>query len=121
MTHRFSLLQKPNQDPVDFLCENLDPAKLDLELLGDMAEKYGGGLLTPEKVKAQPKGSRMGGIIPDVEIDEFKACKITSVEEIKDLFAVPFYFGCEADDRLNAVAFDKRLNHFDVELKAIDE
>ena len=104
---------------VNFLCENLDPSKLDLELLGDMAEKYGGGLLTPEKVKAQPKGSRMGGVISDLEIDEFKACEISSVEEIADLFSVPFYFGCEADDRLNAVAFDKRLNHFDVELKAM--
>ena len=103
----------------DFMRQNLDPSTLDLELLGDMAEKYGSGLLTPDKVKAQPKRSRMGGIVTGLEIDEFKACKISSAKDITDLFAEPFYFGCEADDRLNAVAFDKRLNHFDVELKAM--
>jgi len=54
-----------------------------------------------------------------LEIDEFKACKISNAKDITELFAKPFYFGCEADDRLNAVAFDKRLNHFDVELKAM--
>ena len=40
-----------------FMRENLDPAKLDLELLGKMAEQYGGDILTPDKVRAQPKGS----------------------------------------------------------------
>ncbi len=103
----------------EFMRENLDPSKLDVDLLGEMAEKYGAGLLTPEKVQAQRQGSRMGGVVDIDEIDEFKACEITSVEDIADLFATPFYFGCEADDRLNAVAFDKRLNHFDVELNAM--
>ena len=30
-----------------------------------------------------------------------------------------FYFGCEADDRLNAIAFNTELNHMDARLKAI--
>ena len=30
-----------------------------------------------------------------------------------------FYFGCEADDRMSAVAFDTRLNHFDAKIKAV--
>jgi len=31
----------------------------------------------------------------------------------------PFYFGCEADDRLNAIAFDPRLHHEGARLKAM--
>ena len=30
-----------------------------------------------------------------------------------------FYFGCEADDRMAATAFNPRLNHFDARLKAM--
>ena len=30
-----------------------------------------------------------------------------------------FYFGCEADDRMTAVAFNRRLNHHDAKLKAM--
>ena len=30
-----------------------------------------------------------------------------------------FYFGCEADDRMTAVAFDSRLNHMGAKLKAV--
>ena len=31
----------------------------------------------------------------------------------------PFYFGCEADDRMNACAFNKRANPFSARLNAI--
>jgi hypothetical protein len=37
------------------------------------------------------------------ELDDFAQCKITRKEDWYDLFATPFYFGCEADDRMNAV------------------
>lgn len=105
---------------VDFLKKNLDPAKLDLELIAEMAAKYGGDLLTPDIVRTQPQRNRMGGVIEgELEIDEFSHCEIEKEEDIAELFAKPFYFGCESDDRLNAVAFDKRLNHFDVKLKAM--
>ena len=100
--------------------ENLDPASLDLDLLGELAAKYGGDILTPEAVRAQPKGNRMGGVVDgDLEIDEFKALEIAQESDIAELFAKPFYFGCEADDRLTAIAFDTRLNHEGVKLKAM--
>src|SRR5262249_25967842 len=35
------------------------------------------------------------------------------------LFADPFYFGCEADDRLVSVAFNRRLNPLGVALKPV--
>ena len=98
---------------------NLDPAALDLDLMAELARTYGGNVITPAAVVDQPKRGGMGGIIKDIEIDDFRRCAIAEPRDIVDLFVEPFYFGCEADDRMNAVAFDKRLNHFGVKLKAM--
>ena len=51
-------------------------------------------------------------------IDDFSACKITRKEDWVDLYAKPYYFGCEADDRMNATAFG-RNNPFGSKLNAI--
>ena len=105
---------------IDVMNECLDPSKLDLELMAEMARKYGGNIITPEAVVAQPKRPGMGGILKEqVELDEFKALEIEKSDDIVDLFVEPFYFGCEADDRMNAVAFDSRLNHKGAKLKAM--
>ena len=40
-------------------------------------------------------------------------------EDIKTIFDNNFFFGCEADDRLNTLAFDTRLNHLGARLNAI--
>ncbi|MEE2761091.1 MAG: amidohydrolase family protein [Pseudomonadota bacterium] len=102
------------------LRHDLDPATLDLDLLEEMAAKYGGDILTPEAVRAQPRGNRMGGVVDgELEIDEFRALEIEKGSDIAELFAKPFYFGCEADDRLTAIAFDTRLNHEGAKLKAM--
>ena len=51
-------------------------------------------------------------------IDDFSACKIEKKQDWIDLYAKPFYFGCEADDRMNSVAFGKN-NPFGSKLNAI--
>jgi hypothetical protein len=51
-------------------------------------------------------------------MDDFSACKITRKEDWVDLYAKPYYFGCEADDRMNATAFG-RSNPFGSKLNAI--
>jgi predicted TIM-barrel fold metal-dependent hydrolase len=59
---------------------------------------------------------------PDEEpagLDEFARCGIERAEELRELFALPFAFGCEADDPMNAAAFDRRRNPFGAKLKAI--
>ena len=43
-------------------------------------------------------------------LDDFAACGVQSAEELRAAFRRPFYFGCEADDPMTAVAFDERLN-----------
>lgn len=44
------------------------------------------------------------------DLDDYSACRIERKEDLRDLFVPSFYFGCEADDQLNAWAFDRRVN-----------
>jgi hypothetical protein len=94
--------------------------QLDRAQLMSLVEKYGyddiaaalrerGGLPDPEQAYLT------GGI---ENIDDFSACKITRKEDWVDLYARPNYFGCEADDRMNATAFG-RTNPFGSKLNAI--
>ncbi len=52
-------------------------------------------------------------------IDEWAACKIERPQDVHDLFVPNFYFGCEADDPMNAWAFDARVNPFGARLRAM--
>jgi predicted TIM-barrel fold metal-dependent hydrolase len=104
---------------IDFMRSNLDPGKLDTELIREMAAKYGDGILTGDALIGESKTNRMGGILKEeIELDEFRRCKIDKKEDIRDLFAQPFYFGCEADDAMNAVAFNTKINHYGAKLNA---
>src|SRR6202011_5656924 len=100
--------------------ERSHPDKLERAKLLSLVEKYGyddiaaalrerGGLPDPEQAYLT------GGI---ENVDDFSACKITRKEDWVDLYAKPYYFGCEADDRMNATAFG-RNNPFGSKLNAI--
>jgi predicted TIM-barrel fold metal-dependent hydrolase len=99
--------------------ENMDPRKLDRALLMSLAEKYGDPDVA-DALRARDgwpdHGPELTGGIDD--LDDFSACKLTRKEDWMDLFVKPFYFGCEADDRMNATAFGKG-NPFQAKLNAI--
>ena len=99
--------------------ENMKPEKLDRNLLMSYVEKYGyqehAAALKARDGWPDPELHGTGGID---ELDDFAACKFTRKEDWIDLFVTPYYFGCEADDRMNATAFLK-LNPFDAQLNAI--
>ncbi|MBL8385232.1 MAG: amidohydrolase family protein [Burkholderiales bacterium] len=63
-------------------------------------------LVSPEGDEAEPT-------------DEFAACGIRDGRDLHDRFVPNFYFGCEADDRMTAVAFNRRINHHGARLKAV--
>ena len=99
--------------------EHMDPRKLDRALLMNLAEKYG----DPDVAAALRERDGWPDNDPDLtggiaDLDDFSACKITRKEDWVDLYAKPFYFGCEADDRTNAWAFS-RNNPFGSKLNAI--
>jgi len=102
---------------VDALERNLNPEKLDIELLARLFREFGGPRLTAERLRATPHGY---AIIKRPEVfDEFAACAMTEIPMLRQLFVEPFYFGCEADDRMVSVAFNRRLNPLGRVLKPV--
>jgi predicted TIM-barrel fold metal-dependent hydrolase len=99
--------------------ENMKPEKLDRDLLMSYVEKYGykehAAALRERDGWPDPELQMTGGID---NLDDFAALKFTRKEDWIDLYVKPYYFGCEADDRMNATAFLK-LNPFDAQLNAI--
>jgi predicted TIM-barrel fold metal-dependent hydrolase len=100
--------------------ERMDPDKLDRKLLLRLVEEHGyediAEVLRSRDGWPDPDAKRLTG--NRSELDDFAACKITRKEDWVELFAKPYYFGCEADDRMNATAFG-RGNPFGAKLNAI--
>jgi predicted TIM-barrel fold metal-dependent hydrolase len=92
--------------------ESLDPSLLDVGRFRELALAYGSvGLATSEVISGSLLTSPgMQTKRPAVEeLDEFAALRIDRAEQIKELFVPSFYFGCEADDPMNAVALQAHL------------
>jgi hypothetical protein len=53
------------------------------------------------------------------QLDDWSRCHIESLEDIRDLFVPNFFFGCEADDRMVAGAFNSRVNPMGIRLGAM--
>ncbi len=89
---------------------NMDPTKLDRKLLRELAGKYGytdiGAELDRRDGWPMKEEDALTGGVP---LDDYHFCKISQKQDWVDLFATPYYFGCEADDRMNAVAFGKMM------------
>jgi predicted TIM-barrel fold metal-dependent hydrolase len=103
----------------DALLKNLDPRKLDQALAEAMFAKYGNERMTPARIRTGSPFRQVDMDFDEAELDEFAACAIEKAEDIEGLFAKPFYFGCEADDAMVPVAFDKSLHHFGATFNAI--
>ncbi|MBV9861649.1 MAG: amidohydrolase family protein [Alphaproteobacteria bacterium] len=90
--------------------ENMDPTKLDRKLLREMVDKYGYGDYAAELDRRdgwpQKEEDFLTGGVP---LDDYHFCKIAQKQDWIDLYATPYYFGCEADDRMNSVAFGKAM------------
>jgi predicted TIM-barrel fold metal-dependent hydrolase len=97
--------------------ENLDPAKLDVDLLVRLFGEYGDARHSADRIRANPHGN--GFFDKPETIDEFADCGLTDLRQLRELFIDPFYFGCEADDRMVSTAFNKRLNPLGANLKPV--
>jgi hypothetical protein len=95
--------------------ERMDPKKLDRKLLTDLVLKYGyddmAEALRERDGYPNPEAHLTGG---RGDLDDFVASK----EDWIELYTKPYYFGCEADDRMNVCAFS-RTNPFGAQLNAI--
>jgi predicted TIM-barrel fold metal-dependent hydrolase len=98
----------------------MDPKKLDRTLLKSLAAKYADDDMAAELAKrdfwpSAEEDEPTGGV---PELDDFAACKIDRKQDWIDLYAKPYYFGCEADDRMNVTAFG-RANPFGARINAV--
>jgi len=103
---------KRNRDAV----HHYDPALLDHRLLAELADRYG-----PDGGDRLEYGLGMLSEPEEDEglIDEFGGSGIESESDIVEVFTQQYHFGCEADDPMNAVAFDRRIHPHDVALRAV--
>ena len=97
----------------------VNPANLNQELLLDLFQKYGSESVVAKLDKLAEKINL--GLLTDQpeQLDDFAPCKIERAEDIRDLFVPNFYFGCEADDPMNAWAFNKKVNPFGAQINAL--
>ncbi|HKV53402.1 MAG TPA: amidohydrolase family protein [Candidatus Binataceae bacterium] len=104
--------------------EEVNPANLDRKLLREMFQKYQGkpaadALDTWKSVsEGEERAAAWAARGADV-IDDYSACKITKPQDFRDLFATNFYFGCEADDPMNAWGFNRKVNPYGARIKAL--
>jgi predicted TIM-barrel fold metal-dependent hydrolase len=99
--------------------ENYNPANLNAELWLDLHRQYGGKIVQ-EKLDVLNKHRGLLGDKEDLAtLDDWAQCGIEKAEDIRELFVPHFYFGCEADDPLNATAFNGKMNPFGARLRAI--
>jgi len=100
--------------------ENFDPARLDLPLMERLFSEYGSYRQAIARMPAQERSQLLWGAREDSAAnDEWARCGIGKVTDIRDLFVPKFYFGCEGDDRMTAIAFDRQKNAFGARLNAI--
>ncbi len=98
--------QKRNKDAVQMF----DPAKFDAELAGELFAEFATGPLRAygDRVEegSRPLGDAKAALYG---FDDFAESGITGVDDIVHIFTRQLSFGCEADDPLNALAFNTKM------------
>jgi predicted TIM-barrel fold metal-dependent hydrolase len=97
-----------------------DPARIDHALMDELFRKYAGPPALAH-LEALPDELHLLSE-PDEDPatrDEFAASGLERPEDIRQVFAERFFFGCEADDPQNAAAYDRRRNPLGLGLHAV--
>ncbi len=98
--------------------ENTNPERLDRTALLALAQKYGSATVVDAVRRGEgldDNGDGTGGV---VDLDDYSRCRIARKEDFRDLYVSRFYFGCEADDPINAWAFNRKANPMNARLNA---
>ena len=97
-----------------------DPAALDRDRLASLFDDYAEGRVR-ERLERLSTGLHMLSepIVGDDVVDEFAESLVGSATDIRRIFTEQYFFGCEADDPMAAVAFNTSLNPLGARLPAI--
>lgn len=85
--------------------QQFNPARIDGDYMLELFDEYGGSALSG---KLQPDGISRAPVETQ-HPDDFAAAGIESLDDLLDRLVPNFFYGCEADDRMNATAFDSRI------------
>jgi hypothetical protein len=97
-----------------------DPAALDRARLAELARRFGAPRVVARLGELEASLHLLSEPDEDpARLDEFAAVGVDSAEALARLFAERFFFGCEADDPLNAAAWDRARNPFGLSLHAL--
>jgi predicted TIM-barrel fold metal-dependent hydrolase len=101
--------------------ERTNPDRLDRARLLDLARRYASDAVAEAVGRGEgldgDSHSKLTGGLED--LDDYFRCQIRTKADLKDLFVPRFYFGCEADDPVNAWAFNRVANPMGARLNAI--
>jgi predicted TIM-barrel fold metal-dependent hydrolase len=101
--------------------EEVNPANLDVDKIIGLAQEYGSANLVTALRRTNGifdgEGSGATGGISN--LDDFSRCEILRKSDLRDLFVKSFYFGCEADDKMTAWAFNRRHNPMNARLNTL--
>jgi predicted TIM-barrel fold metal-dependent hydrolase len=93
------------------MIHSLDPTRMDPQVCEQLFREFGEGPLNPYQ-GADRVATAFGWrptASPDEDVDDFAESDIRSEEDIVDIFTRQLFFGCEADDPMNGLAFDTRF------------
>ena len=97
-----------------------DPANLDRDLLARLFSEYAHGAVAERRDRLDDALVMLSD--PDElpqDVDLFGESGLTGIDDLFDMFTNRFFFGCEADDPMNALAFWTSLNPGHVQLPAL--
>jgi predicted TIM-barrel fold metal-dependent hydrolase len=97
-----------------------DPAALDRAQLAKWFEQFASAPARAHAARLDYGLNMLSEPIADrALIDEFACTGIRGPGDVQRIFAEQYFFGCEADDPLNAIAFDARLHAGGTRLGAV--
>ena len=99
--------------------EHLNPANMDMQQAHQLFERYADAQ-TRDKLDQLERTLVVGP--KEVKLEhrnDFASMGVEKLEDLRDLFVPHFYFGCEADDPLACIAFDRKLNPVGAQVRAI--
>jgi len=102
----------------------LDPANLDRKQFEKLCAEYGGSFFTDrlERMFNEDASDLLSGpakISGLKNMDDYAAAGIETESDIHDCFIPNFFFGCEGEDRMTAVAFDSKKHLMNGKLNAM--
>ena len=90
--------------------QHLRPTNIDSDKLRGLIERYGYDAIKAKGEEAVASLRLYELTARETEsLDDYEKLEVGSKQELADLFARNFYFGCEADDPTTAWAFDGRM------------